>query len=145
MTRSTSSTSSRRWKGLDRIFAPAGVGVPEARATAANLHGRVELGTTTGQFDPVNAWHHDVGQQQVEHFALERGERRLAILEVLDIVPGPLQGRSQEGAHHFIVFSQQNFAHNPRSPDIATSHDSTEHASGKLRVNITAELDLYPK
>ncbi len=53
----TSSTSSRRWKGLDRILASWGLGVGVQRDGGKardehDLQVRVELGGAARQFDP---------------------------------------------------------------------------------------------
>ena len=64
-----------------------------------------------GQFDPVEAGHHDVGKEKIEHVALERFQRALAIGIVLHLVPGPAKCRRQEGAHGIVVFREEDLGH----------------------------------
>jgi len=76
-----------------------------------DLHGGVEFGTAAGEFDPVEARHHDVGEQQVEHFAFQRLQGAFAIGIVLHVMPGTAQRRRQEAAHRIIVFREQDLGH----------------------------------
>ena len=69
-----------------------------------------------GQLDPVELGHHDVGEQQVEIDAvLASVERRRAVADRIDDMPGALQPARQESAHLIVVFGEEDARHSPRN------------------------------
>lgn len=77
-----------------------------------DLHGRIELCPTTGEFNTVETRHDDVGEQQIEHFALERLESCTALIKIFDDVPCAFERVHEEAAKTVIVFREENFGHN---------------------------------
>ena len=71
-----------------------------------DFHRRIEFGAAPRQFNAIDPGHHNIGQQQIEHFPLERFQGAFAVLEILNIVSGTAKGRAQECAHRVIVFCQ---------------------------------------
>lgn len=76
-----------------------------------NLHRWIEFGAAARKFDPVNAGHDNVRQEQVKDLSLECLKGAFAIFEILNIVSCTPKRRTQESAHRIIVFCQQDFAH----------------------------------
>ena len=79
----------------------------------------LQFGGPLGQFDPVHARHHDIGQQKVEGEALDAVPGVAAIAEIGDGMAGLDQRRRKELAQGFVVFRQKDMRHScppARSP-----------------------------
>ena len=70
-----------------------------------DFHGRQMLGRALGKFDPVDAGHHDIRQQQVITTGFKRGQGLVAIAARCHQMARPAQCVRKENAEGIVVLS----------------------------------------
>ena len=72
-----------------------------------NLQFRARTDGAAGEFDAVDARHHDVGDQQLEFVLVKGGQRGVAIGDGVHVMARTLKRARKKSAHGVVVFSQQ--------------------------------------
>lgn len=66
---------------------------------------------TAHKLDAVDAGHDDIGDQQIDRVLGDIGERRVAVRQVVHLVPGPPQSVGEENANIFVVLNEEDTSH----------------------------------
>ena len=77
---------------------------------------RRNFGAALGQFDAIHFRHDDIGQQQIEMLALQKGQGGGATVNRHHLIAGVFKRPGKVGAHGFFVFGKQNADHRLMAP-----------------------------